>query len=418
MDTYEMRQKIGDCDIGVIFLFDEYTQNAFKKDIQEIIEYQNRQGFSEDKEERNSELDLKFYSNKASKAVITKVLNDMDYDLFKQRSVEVFSKFFFYFMKNNIELATSQEFNIQFKVIRIANRDYYFEYSSKASPADPSPISDPENACFTAGGSWLIHAIVLPSLLGTGNFSLIQRYMLHELGHHTTAMRSWDYWDSHYKGKMRKFYMKKSAYFLNCLYNSMFNLREEGLPEFISRKESPNIELNMNGVKKYNENLVYLSTLSRKSESQPFYEDKISTGNLTPSGEYTNGRNMCLTVALAFSKRLKRHFTVVIDGQKISSKDVNLNKLLSERGNIIISDLDKQVMEETIRTLMPLAHYRFLRVYEDACKELGIDEKNMVMTRRRFYGIVSDAIDRIKKEKAARFKKGGFKYVEKELKPL
>ncbi|MGV8172148.1 MAG: hypothetical protein ACP5OA_05660, partial [Candidatus Woesearchaeota archaeon] len=115
---------------------------------------------------------------------------------------------------------------------------------------------------------------------------------------------------------------------------------------------------------------------------------------------------------------LKRPFTVVIDGQKISSKDVNLNKLLSERDNITISDLDKQVMEETIKTLMPLAHYQFLRVYEDACKELGIEEKNMVMTRRRFYGIVSDAIDRMKKEKAARFKHGGFKYVEKELKPL
>jgi hypothetical protein len=418
MDTHEIRQQIGDYNIGVIFLFDEYTQAGFKKDIQEIIEYQNREGFSEDKEERNAELDLKFYTNKAPKSTIIKVLNEMDYEMFKQKSAEVFSKFFFYFMRNNIELATSKEFNIQFKVIRIANRDYYFEYSSKASPADPSPISDPENACFTAGGSWLIHAIVLPSLLGTGNFSLIQRYMLHELGHHTTAMHGWDYWDSHYKGKMKNFYLKKSAYFLNCLYNSLFNLREEGLPEFISRKESPNIELNMDGVRKYNENLVQLSTLTRKNESQPFYEDKISTGNLTPSGEYTNGRNICLTVALAISKRLKKPYSIIVMGTKYSPKDISLNILLSKRNTMTIADLDKQVIEETIRTLMPLAHYQFLKVYEDACKELGIEEKNMVMTRRRFYGIVSNAIDRMKKEKAARFKRAGFKYVEKEVKPL
>ena len=61
MTNYEVHQKIGEYNVGVIFLFDEYKESAFKKDFQEIIDYQNKKGFSDDRDERNKELDLKFY---------------------------------------------------------------------------------------------------------------------------------------------------------------------------------------------------------------------------------------------------------------------------------------------------------------------------------------------------------------------
>jgi len=206
MTDYEIHQKFGDINVGVIFLFDEYGKADLIKDYQDIIDYQNKKSFSKDRDERNRELDLKFY-----KQFDNKKLPEISYDFFKNKSFEVFSKFLLFFMKDNLSLTTSKEFNIQFKVTRIPDRDYYFEYGGEDVP------SDPENACFLMSGSWLVHTIVLPSLLGISNFSLIQRYMLHELTHHYDKMKKYDYWQSKYEAKFKKFYIKKSAFFLNCL---------------------------------------------------------------------------------------------------------------------------------------------------------------------------------------------------------
>jgi len=401
MDTYEVHEQDGEYRFGVIFLFDEYTKSAFKKDLQEIIDYQSHKGFSEDKETRNKEIDLKFYNQK---------IPEISYDFFKQKSFEIFSKFFFYMMKNNKSLATSTEFNIQFKVTRIPNRDSYFYYDQDNLP------SDEENACFIMSGSWLIHALVLPSVLGKSDFSLIQRYMLHELTHHYDGITKNLKWGNQYESKIRKFYRKKSAYFLNCLYTSLFNLREEGLADFIGRKNSPAIDIKMDGVKKYNANLLKLSTLTKRSESEPFYFNELSTGNLTPSNEYTMGRNMCLTIAMTLCKQMNKPYFIIISGEKISSKGINLNNLLSKDRPIYISDIDAKIFDATIERVRPLAHYQFVHEYEKACDELGIKDENRIMTRRRFYRIVSDAVARIKKEKIARLKR--YKYAELDLKPL
>jgi hypothetical protein len=403
MDNYEVHEQNGDYRFGVVFLFDNYNNSSFKKDLQEIKDYQNHKGFSEDKEERSRELDLKFYNQKVP---------EVEYEFFKQKSFEIFSKFFFYMMKNNKSLATSTEFNIQFKITRIPNREVYFYYDTDKFP------SDAENACFIVSGSWLLHTIVLPSIFGKSDLALIQRYMLHELIHHHDEINHNLKWLEQYEAKIRKLYIKKSAYFLNCLYTSLFNLREEGLADFNARKESPMIDLNMKGVRAYNANMLKLSKLIKREESEPFYFNEISTGNLTPSNEYTMGRNMCLTIAIAIAKKLNKPFFVVINGQKISSKEIHLNELLSEDRLLYISDIDKQVFTETINQIRPLAHYLFVKEYEKACDELGIKDANRIMTRRRFYKIIIDAITRLKKEKTARLKSCGYKYVEPEIKDL
>ncbi len=398
---YELHQKDGDYRFGVIFLFDTYSKSDFKKDLQEILDYQNRQGFSADKAERAKEVDLQFYKQK---------IPDISYDFFKQKSFEIFSKLFFYMMSSNKNIATSTEFNIQFKVTRIPNREVYFYYDEEAFP------SDAENACFIMSGSWLLHTIVIPSALGTSNFSLIQRYMLHELTHHHDGITNNLKWGNQYEGKIRKLYTKHSAYFLNCLYTSLFNLREEGLADFIARKDSPIIDLNMSGVKIYNANLIKLSLLTRRVDSESFYFNELSTGNLTSSSEYVVGRNMCLTIAMALSKKAGKSFNVVISNQKFSSDKINLNDMLSKNKLIYIADIDKNIFNGTIEKVRPLAHYLFVHEYEIACKELCIKEENMIMTKRRFYTVITDSIKRLKKEKTLRLTSKGYKYVEPELK--
>jgi hypothetical protein len=119
---------------------------------------------------------------------------------------------------------------------------------------------------------------------------------------------------------------------------------------------------------------------------------------------------------MALSKEMNKPFSIIIDGQKMPSKNIYLNNLLSKDRPIYISDIDPDVFNATIEKVRPLAHYQFVRVYEQACDLLGIKEENRIMTRRRFYKIVSDAISRIRKEKIARLKL--YKYVEHDEKPL
>ena len=158
---------------------------------------------------------------------------------------------------------------------------------------------------------------------------------------------------------------------------------------------------------------------TRRREAEAFYEKEISYRNLTPSNEYTMGRNMCLTIALALSKKGNIPFTVGIGDRKFNSKEVkDFNGLLKNNTILYIEDLDQKMFIATVEKVRPLAHYTFVKEYEDACKELGIHEENMIMTRRRFYNIITSSIARVKKEKTARLQSRGFKYVEDDIKQI
>jgi len=409
-----VKKQIGDFKAGIIFIFSHYSENKFKEDLAELRAYHDKKMMpdkktselnSEEKEELKKQLDFKFYS--------TEKFDKINYKVFKATLVDLFSKMFFYMIEQNKNLITSTEFNFQMLIKRIPGGEYYIGYGEEVK------VSDAENACFEISGFWLIQNVVLPHVNGENSFSIIQRYLMHELTHHYDYVNKYDSFNRTYEQKIKRLYLKHSAYFLNCLYTSLFNLREEGLADFYARKNSSRSDMDMSGIREYNANLVKLSLLTRRKDSEEFYDKNISSGNLTPSSEYVAGRNMCVTIAMALSKKMNKQFNIIINGDKISSSNIKrFDDIFKRYDKTYISDIEPEVIDAAIAKIRPLSHYYFIQEYENACKELGIDEKEMIMTRRRFYNIIASSVERIRKEKTARLQSAGFEYNEEDVKQI
>jgi len=162
-------------------------------------------------------------------------------------------------------------------------------------------------------------------------------------------MNNYLLFESRYSSKIRRFSQKKSNYSLNYLFNSLFNLREEGFADFMARKNSPKIDISMKGIKEYNRNLVKLVKMTRKAKAETFYEKKIGWENLTVSGEYTAGRNMCLFIALSLAKSKRLPYSLVVAGNKQEGYDFPLlDQYLARNKVIYIENLSSFVMNDAI----------------------------------------------------------------------
>jgi len=407
MPNIEIREKDN---LKCVFIFDSYKKSDFNADMEVIKKYQQKQGIPSDAEERSRELDFRFYKGK---------IPEISYEYFKSACVQHFSKIFFYMMSHpsNKSLILSSELNLQLNVMKSPAREWYFDENSEYMP------SDAENACYDVAGTWLIQNIVLPAALGRAEFTTIQRFIIHELVIYVDKVKGHYLLDvtnrlGHYAEKFSALTKKKSAYFLNCLYTSLFFLRQEGFADFYARKDTGRFDMNIDAVKTYNANLLKLSFMRKKAEAEKFYVNMIGWNNLTASSDFVMGRNMCVTIALAISKRMNKIYSITIGNKKIYSNEItSLDEILSNNHLIYIADIDPEAITAAITEIRPTVHYTFIQLYERACKELGISEKNMIMTRRRFYKIITDSIDRLKKEKIARLNSKGFQYLEKDIKP-
>jgi len=228
---------------------------------------------------------------------------------------------------------------------------------------------------------------------------------------------------------VQKLAKRKSMYCLNYLYHSMFNLRQEGLADFATRINSQKIEINMTGVRAYNESMRELSTKRLKEEGSDLYEQKIGAGNSTPSGEYTNGRTMCVIIAMWIAKRDQKYYTL-IESNGVEHADYqfpDLNKYLNNNTIINIKGLnipdgrDKYykdyikvkstwILPKTTNEIIPYTGKKFIKFYEGVCDDLGIKEENRIMTVKRFEDLVNKAIQIGKDYKKQRLEGQGFIY--------
>jgi len=383
--------------VGVILNFDLYPEKVYKEDFERFVNYQKKLSLTGEVWETY----FKFYKQ-------IKEFKEIPYGIFRDYSFSFFSKIVFELLKNNPGFIVSNSLNIQIKLIQ---EEDTFQYRDK--------VSDAENACFYGAGSWFIQLIVAPFFyLKHIDFNYIMRFLLHELTHFIDHNEGKLLWEKRYKYKLGELMKNTRDYSLYSplffLYYSMFNLREEGLADFVARMNSPMIEINMGGIKEYNKNLDKLTKLTNLEECRNFYEKDIGWNNLTPSGEFANGRFMCLFIALYVAKRRKSPYYINLEGKNIFNgyQFKNLDKLLSSNRVIFISNLSKDVINEAITYIRPTAHYYFIRLYEGCCKNLGISDKNRVMTEKRFYKLKKQAIAYAKSERKGRLGKEGFRYIE------
>ncbi|MDP2750431.1 MAG: hypothetical protein Q8O89_06375 [Nanoarchaeota archaeon] len=393
MDKIERFANIGGKKVGVILIFDSYKERQFKQDFEEFKAYQQKSNLEGGK-------DLKFYKQLKAKGL--RDFKPIPYALFREYTANFFSKSLFNALKFNPQFIVSDELNIQIKLIKVKNRSYYFEFMDQQC--------DPENACFDGAGIWFLQTIVAPFFYFQHiDYKIIERYFLHELTHFTDQMKKYVMFDAKYASKIKTFSKKKSAYCLNYLYNSIFNLREEGLPDFVARKDSPRIDINMVGVHLYNQNLEKLTRLTKKADAEVFYEKQIGWENLTPSSEYVNGRVMCTTIALLIAKTEKIPYQLVAGNKTYTGYDIKeLDNILSSNKLIYVVNLDKRVIYAAIKLIGPKPGYRFIKMYQDACTALGISERNRVMTLRRLAVLAKQASQIGINERKRRLNKGGF----------
>jgi len=388
MDTIEYQQVINGHLTKVILIFDKYQERQYKKDFADFVSYQKKQSLTGEV----GETYFKFLKSNE--------LSYIPYKKFRDDSARLFSQVLFYLLKNNPHIIVSETLNIQIRLIH--NSDGSFSYDDE--------VSDAENACFEGGGRWFLQAVSAPfAYTQKIDFSYIFRFFLHELTHFVDHMHNYLLFESKYSSKIRRFSQKKSNYSLNYLFNSLFNLREEGFADFMARKNSPKIDINMKGVKEYNRHLVKLVKITRKAKAETFYEKKIGWENLTASGEYTAGRNMCLFIALSLAKSKKLSYSIVAGSQKMEGYDYPLlDRYLAQNKVIYIQNLSSVVMNEAIAQISLYQGFEFIKFYEKACDYLAITEKNRIMTRQRANSLQKMAIEFAVAERQKRLKK---KYV-------
>lgn len=388
MDKIEYSATIRGTPVKCTFIFDKYEEKNYNKDFKEFVAYQKRASLTGELGEK----DLKFLPGKN--------LEYVPFEFFRENVPKLFSQSVFFLLEHNPDFIVSDEFNLQMKLMRIPNRSYYFNYDEKAA--------DPENACFDGAGIWFIQTIAAPFFYSKHiDFSIIMRYFVHELVHHMDFMTLYTSFESKYKDKIHLLSRKRSAYCLNYLYSSMFNLREEGFADFIARANTV-IDINTVGIREYNKNMVVLTEMSKKLESEAFYVKKIGWENLTTSGEYANGRMMCAVIAMYAAKYVKEPYALSIGKTKLNGYDFNWNALLSKYDVIFVSELSTKVIAETVRLIQPTAHYSFVQLYEKACDFLNISEDNRIMTARRFYALKKRAEENAIIARIARLRKRGF----------
>jgi|GEM_PF-1487625 hypothetical protein len=386
----------------------KYTQALYSKDFKEFAEYQKKEMIKA-REEEFKEMSKEEFEEEMKSETLFKFWRKIKYFEeeipfieFKKISLKIFSKILFYEIQNNPEYLISDSLTIEIKMSRVKDMEFFFYYNHEAS--------DIETACYYCSGLWFIQSIVMPFfILQKTDFKYIEKFVMHEFTHHLDYVRGYLSWDTKYNEKMKKVAKKASAYNISYLYTSLFNLRQEGLAEFNSRKNSDKQEIDMKGIRQYNEKMIVLSKTRLKKYSEPLYEEGISTGNMSASGEYFTGRTMCLTIAMAIAKRMKKPYIILENGQTHRAYDFpELNKYINNNDRIFIKDLDKEIITTTVNEISPRVHYYFLKFYEGCCDELGIEEKNRIMTSRRFYALVDQAKRNYKEERKQKLNKGGF----------
>jgi hypothetical protein len=285
-------------------------------------------------------------------------------------------------------------FEIKINIKRIVDRSFYFEYEDNES--------DDGLAIYDGAGIWFLETIVAPMYyMNRIDYNIIARYFAHEITPYHDKLRGFFEISNKYIKQIRKITRERKIFTINYIYTSMENLRAEGYADFNARMNGPIQDINMDGVKIYNANLEKLGMYRSNYRAGLYYDKEIGFENLTPSSEYSNGRYMCLTIALYVAVLRKKSFQITVNNNTISSQDIdnnnyNLNDIMSNNKIINIVNLDREVLKETLSIISTTNNDNFIKLYEQACNLLKIKDNNRVMTLKRYGQLIEKVKNRKK----------------------
>jgi hypothetical protein len=366
--------------VRCIFLFKKYSDGKYQQDFQNFVDFQTN------KTPRGEFVDYKLYNLKNYPLI--------SYEYFADYASKLFSMWIFNLIKSNPENfipKESTQLNVQIYFKRIKDWEYSFETEDK--------LINAENACYTASGMWFLNNIVAPYYyLKKFDVGVITKYFLHEFTHYVDMINNMIPWEDErmdkedrYKTKIMRKVGRRHPYGINFIYNSMFNLREEGIAYFSERANTSEMLFSKSDIIRYNSNLRKVAFGRYKKNMKDFYFKEVGELNNNNWGESIIGRNMCLFVAMALAKAKRIPFVMTIRKQRSSEFQFdNLDSLLSKGEIIGISGIREDIINEAKSMISKTTHYYFLKLYEKSCDILGISEENRAMTCRRFFSLVQE----------------------------
>jgi hypothetical protein len=378
--------------ISCEFIFDEYNGNNYQSDLKNWIAYQERRT-----EENPEDLSYKFLDLKHYPII--------PYQTFKDEVVRLFGMCLTQMIKNDSQLVKGDKLNIQIKLLSVKASEDYFNYDEDSS--------NPEVACFTGPGGWFLQHLVSQWIyLKRIDYRNVERFFTERIRLHYGYQEKEYSFANKYEKNFKGLPGIAHTYCLKYLYASVFYLKEDGLKDFIVKtRDFGAFEIRPNAIEAYSSHIAHLAELTSKY-AKTYYESYLGEGNVTAESETSIGRVICTIIAMHISKTQGRNYTVVVKSQEFKNTDItSFDALFASQyaQKIIIKDFHPKVITETIDTLKNIDQpIIFLKVYEEACKSLGVSNKNIALTATQFYSLVRKAISTAEVYYASKMTEKGF----------
>ncbi len=391
--------------IRIIFLWNEYQHSTYNKDFWELADYQ--------KKKLDVTTDLKFHNVKDLAAmpyphfmelvertmtlVIKKTLTDYPQAIVSQRGI----------------------FEVQIKIVRNENFEWYTNHEDS--------LAELNKVFIELNGLWLINNLAIPYQYKDKrvNFNLLYKFFVHEITHYIEKMKMKFRDEDYAREKHAGIIERNNNHALFYLYLAFENLRVEGFAEFREKSNMTSVQINMGWIRSFRPNLLEMIKHAEEEKAEEFFEAHFGAAAYAGNAYYC-GRVMCYTIGLAILRRMPGEVRHIEKGNReyFLKKDrtKGFSILLGNKA-FPITEIEKAMNSSTIFYATPLpedifkmaynlistTRYRqFIRLYEKACDDLGISEKNRVVTYAFFDRVKKEATNWHEKRRAARIKEKGF----------
>ncbi len=377
--------------IVVLFIWDEYSSRVYNNDFKEIVAYQTQKAKRGTKAE--NAIDLKFYRH-------IKEFEKINYNVFKELVEKFMLRIVYEVLKDNPAIVTADAdvFEIQIKIVRVKDRAWYGSYEED--------ISDTNHVYMQYSGLWLLNTIVVPWGLSDRqkiDYKVLYKFMTHELVHHIEIIKK-KYWVEDYaKQKYRTVARRNANYSVFYLYLVFENLRVEGIAEFRDKSGMPRVEFKTENIRSFRIRIEQLIKMRRARDAEAFYEQNFGAGAY--GSLYYVGRLMVFTTGLAVLKKEgKAKMATIILPNKTTLPITGIEQAMNS-SYFDVTQLPPDIFNQTFNMVGERRYREFVDLYEWACNELRISERNRIVTRAFF--------DRMKKEATNWYEKNRLKDVKK-----
>ncbi len=295
----------------------------------------------------------------------------IDYDDFKRLCVKLVSQYVFYLIQTSMKAMIEGQEKFWMRLLIIND----FEEGSYAY----WDRSQPGAVYIGLSGQLLIGRIYGPWIYTSKiDASHIDRTLIHEMEHHLQETRDTfkkEYAMQEYITRFMKLNKNRWLGCMSSLYTIFCNLFSEGLASFRQMSNADKFIFDLERIEKAKSAMEKIAKEPNKKKAEEIWFTEL-TPFFIRTGEYYMGAAMCYTVGLSLMMRKRKDkFISILSPEKKTLNIKDLDVYIARKKTVSIEPLDPDTYKETYKFLAAITYYTdFMKVYEDACKELGFKE--------------------------------------------